>query len=111
MPVEIKTSETLVLTLESSHLKKLFEEGNQLEICYDGYHKLKINIYKPVEGITFSEKRKITCSYNELKREFVIFLDEDDIPTNAMNPLKLNLPKTSQKIKTLVITCPFQYKR
>lgn len=111
MPTHLRDPKTLILTLESSHLKRLLQEKEPLVISYNGYEKLKIAVYKPIEGVCFPEKRKRTISYKGTTKEFIIFLNEDDIPIDAMDILTLDLPETPQKIKTLIITCPFRYKK
>lgn len=112
MPINLRDSQTLVLVLESSHLKKLFEKKEPLCISYNGHIKIKISLYKKEGPGKYPERMKRSVSYDDSLKQFVIFLDEQDIPIDALDDyLQLTLPTSCLKVTTLFITCPFSYKR
>lgn len=112
MPVHLRDPKTLVFTLESDHLKKLFEKKEPLSISYNGHIHIKISLYSKEGPGKYPERMKRSVSYNNSSRQFVIFLDEQDIPVDALDDyLELSLPASTLKIKTLFITCPFHYKK
>lgn len=109
MPTYLRDSGTLILNLEIDHLKTLLKKREHIFIPYNGHHTIDISVFNQVSDSSIKQEK--TVSYDESSQRFQVVLSEDDIPTNSMDCLTIELPYVPQKITTLIITCPFNYKK